>query len=301
MRADDMKMKRLGQGGETPSSLEARAGAFLGQARDTVGLTDAEVVAIERRLLRKVPAGGMVRLWPVIAAAAVLLVGGSVMALVGPWRSRLPFVGGTPETSPPRPAGPRSKLVPTRAATPADPASVLPEPAHAPSAAEAPLGPEHALEPRVPARRGPRQEPLSSVLPSSLHEGAPRDSPLSAEARSLADALARWRRDKKGEAALKLLDAHDRRFVDGALSVESKVARAEILLALARRDRALAVLDSLGLAGLPRAREIATVRGELRAEAGRCREARADLQRVLQDTPGDEFARRAKAALAQCR
>jgi hypothetical protein len=300
MRANDMTMKRLGQGGESPSSLEARAGAFLDQARDTVGLTDAEVGAIERRLVRKHRAGDVIRFWPAFAAAAVLLVGGSVMALVGPWRPRLPFVGGAADTSPSKPAGPRPKLAPSHVATVAEPTSAVPEPARAQAAAEAPLGPEPAVEPHVPSRRASRQESPSSVPPSSLHESGPKDSPLSAEARSLADALARWRRDKKGEAALKLLDAHDRRFAQGALSVESRVARAEILLALARRDQALAVLDSLGLAQLPRAREMETVRGELRAEAGRYREARVDLQHVLQSTPSDELGRRAKAALGRC-
>ncbi len=298
MRANDTTMKRLGQGGEISSALEARAGAFLDQARDTVGLTDAEVGAIERRLARKNRAGGVIRFWPAFAAAAVLLVGGSVMALVGPWRPRLPFVGAS-GSSPSRPAVPRPKLAPSHGATFAEPTRAVPEPARAPAAAEAPLGPVPAVEPR-PSRRASRQESPSLLPPSPSHESAAKDSPLSAEARSLADALARWRLDKKGEAALKLLDAHDRRFARGALSVESKVARAEILLALARRDQALAVLDSLGLARLPRAREMETVRGELRAEVGRCREARADLQHVLLSTPGDELGRRATAALARC-
>jgi hypothetical protein len=116
----------------------------------------------------------------------------------------------------------------------------------------------------------------------------------------LADALARWRRDGNAEAALALLGAHEHHFVNGALSVEAKVARAEILLVLGRSDQALVVLDSLSVASLPRARELQTLRGELRSQAGRCREARADLSRVVIDTTADDLGRRASLALAKC-
>jgi len=132
-----------------------------------------------------------------------------------------------------------------------------------------------------------------------LAEEVPVENALSAEARSLSAALARWRRDGNAQAALALLVAHERRFTHGALSVESKVARAEILLALARRDQALVVLDSLALAGLPRARELETIRGELRAQHGRCQDARADLARVSAGVD-DELSKRAARAMAGC-
>jgi hypothetical protein len=144
----------------------------------------------------------------------------------------------------------------------------------------------------------PHQEALEMPPPSipsapaSGNEGA-----LSAEARFLSDALARWRRDGNAEAALALLRAHESRFPHGALLVESKVARAEILLTLGRRDQALSVLDSLSLASLPRARELQTLRGELRARVGRCREARLDLSPVLLDL-ADDLGKRASLALA---
>jgi hypothetical protein len=129
--------------------------------------------------------------------------------------------------------------------------------------------------------------------------GTPREGALSAEAQSLSAALARWRRDGNAEAALALLDVHERRFTRGALGVEAKVARAEILLALVRRDQALVVLDSLALAGLPRARELETIRGELRAQHGRCQEARADLAPVSVGG-NDDLSRRAARAMATC-
>ena len=116
----------------------------------------------------------------------------------------------------------------------------------------------------------------------------------------MADALARWRHDGKAEAALALLTVHERRYPQGALSGEARVARAEILLALSRKEQALAVLDSLTLTSLPRARELATLRGELRAQAGRCQDARADLARVLSNTATDDLGKRASRALAVC-
>jgi hypothetical protein len=137
------------------------------------------------------------------------------------------------------------------------------------------------------------------ATPAVLPDVVP--SPLSAEARSLSDALVRWRRDGDAEAALGLLGVHESRFPRGVLSVEARVARAEILLALSRRDQAAAVLDSLSLAGLPRVRELATIRGELRAQAGRCVEARLDLGPVMHDTASDDLARRAARALDACR
>jgi predicted Zn-dependent protease len=124
------------------------------------------------------------------------------------------------------------------------------------------------------------------------------------EARSLADALARWRRDGNAEAALAHLHEHDRRFPGGALSVESKVARAEILLTVGRRPEALTTLDTLELRRLPRARELETIRGELRIQAGRCADARADFAHVLQGAPrgraSDDFDARASRALTKC-
>jgi len=289
MQAEDAKMSRLGQDEQSPS-LERQAGVFLGRAKDTVGLKNAEIAAIERRLLLQGPSVVRLRLWPALIVVVVVLIAGSGMALVGGWRPQLPFVGRGSTDSHARPAVPRSKP----AAKHSGETVVLPPPAQPPTVP--------ASEPRasLPARRAPRQDSPGVSPPAPSSDGVPDESPVSAEARSLAQALSLWRREKNGDAALSLLDAHERRFSHGALSVESKVARAEILLALARRDHALRVLDSLGLIGLPRARELETLRGELRVEAGRCREARADLSRVLEGTRDDDLGRRARAALARC-
>jgi hypothetical protein len=302
MRADE-KLQPFARGGAS-SPLEKRAGDFLADARPTVGLTDGEVAGIARRLSRPRRARPRLGLWPVLAGIAVLLVGGSVMAVVGGWMPRLPFV----RDAAPVPSEPTNSRPPIRrerkgsndhAVTPATPSL---EPSEAPAAVVA-----LPSTPRSPVRRGARAEPWSPSPspppPMPAAPGPPEDpgeSSLSIEARSLADALARWRRDGNAEAALALLGAHDRRFARGAFTVESKVARAEILLALGRRAEALTALDPLTLRGLPRARELETIRGELRSQAGRCADARADLAHVLRARPDDEFGARASRALTKC-
>lgn len=303
MQSEERRMQRLGQGGESPSSLEARAGAFLDEARPLRGLRDIEIGAIERRLLRRGRAGRGLWLWPALAAIAVLLVAGSVMALVGSWRPRWPFVGAASESDTPSMRRPSKSHATGGVAQQPGIVSAQPnsttEPSNTPT--ESPVAPATGSAVKAPpivvARRAPHQEspsPLSLSADSTLREGA-----LSSEARSLSAALVRWRRDGNAPAALALLVAHEKRFAHGALAVESKVARAEILLALAQRDQALVVLDALGLASLPRARELETIRGELRAQRGRCQEARADLARVVAGAD-DDLSKRATRAMATC-
>jgi hypothetical protein len=260
---------------------------FLESARPKTGLAETDIGAIEKRLLGRERARRGLRLSPVLVALAVLLVAGTVMALAGGWRPRAffaSFMGSQNDMPSPAPAKARAKGQGGTAAVP-----IAPQPT--PTIPEA--RPQPA--PRRLARAG--NSPASAP---EVKELAPPEGPLSVEARSLADALASWRRDGKAEAALALLAVHQRRFPHGALWVESQVARAEILLALARSEQALAVLDSLTLANLPRARELQTLRCELRAQAGRCQDARADLIRVLSTTASDELGKRASRALSAC-
>ena len=51
---------------------------------------------------------------------------------------------------------------------------------------------------------------------------------------------------------------------------------------------------------MPRARALETLRGELRAQADRCQDARIDLARVLSSTALDDLGKRAARALATC-
>ena len=187
MQARDEQMRRLGQGAD-PSSVEARAAAFLAEARPTVGLTQAEVAAIERRLERGRRAGLGLRLWPALAAIALLLLGGSVMAVVGGWPTRWPFLDRGEPTDPARPAvKPPARRV---AYTPSPaPVSVFPDEPTPPVAPAAPAPPPLA-------RRLPRGQLASTPAAAPVDD---RRGQLSAEARSLSDALARWRRHGDAE------------------------------------------------------------------------------------------------------
>jgi hypothetical protein len=121
-----------------------------------------------------------------------------------------------------------------------------------------------------------------------------------AESRSLSAAVGRWHLDHDAKAALAALDAHQRRFPSGRLSLESTLLRAEILLQLGREREALVLLDGVSLGGLPRGRELQTVRGELRIKHGRCADGRRDLDDVLAKDASDGFGRRATRAISLC-
>lgn len=121
-----------------------------------------------------------------------------------------------------------------------------------------------------------------------------------AESRSLSAAVGRWHLDHDAKAALAALDVHQRRFPSGRLSLESTLLRAEILLQLGREREALVLLDGVSLGGLPRGRELQTVRGELRIKHGRCADGRRDLDDVLAKDASDGFGRRATHAISLC-
>jgi hypothetical protein len=84
------------------------------------------------------------------------------------------------------------------------------------------------------------------------------------------------------------------------MRLESRVLRAEILLAEGHESEALKILDSMALSGIPRGRELQTVRGELRIKAGRCSEGKRDLGDVLEKGVADALAKRASQAISHC-
>jgi len=325
MQAEHEKMRRLGEGGKHASALEARVGALLDEARSIAGLSDREIALIERRIFEQSRVRRRFYLFPALAALTALLTCGSVMALVSGWHPRLPRFGSTAAVPPttgraiPRhvskaatplcrtPALPENELshasspVPEERPAPAERAPLPPRPSSS-------LPPRFKLQPRTSARPSGverrsflrevsslSERPSVAEPDSTLHENG-----MSAEAQSLAEALARWRRDNDAEGALALLASHQHRFEHGAFAVESNVARAEILLALGRGSQALVVLDSLNLAQLPRARELQTIRGELRGQLGRCQESREDLSLVVLTTSVDELGQRAIRAIVKC-
>ena len=126
------------------------------------------------------------------------------------------------------------------------------------------------------------------------------ESPIAREGESFANVLRRWRQDHDGAAALAGLDIHERNFTDGQLALESRLLRVEVLLAEHREREALAILDRLPVdrGNVPRGRELVTLRGELRINAGRCQDGRADLVSI--GGGADALADRARHALARC-
>src|SRR5262249_11172943 len=82
---------------------------------------------------------------------------------------------------------------------------------------------------------------------------------------------------------------------------EALVLRVEALLDLGRREAALSALDPLALEGFPRARELTTIRGELRASAGRCRDALRDFSAAVATGGADAVAERALYGMGACR
>jgi TolA-binding protein len=209
-----------------------------------------------------------------------------------------PAVAATPA---PRTGEPRSR--PARA-TGIAPASVdPPPPAHgsAPIVDDEPT-PAASREPAatpLPIAPPPQAAPVAATpAPATPAPAAPAPSALAIEAASFERAVLALRRDHDPAAALRAIDAHLAAHPRGLLHADAAVLHVEALLALGRRSDARAALDRLSLAGLPRARELSVVRGELRAEAGRCRDAERDLAGVRGD---DELAERALVGLADCR
>jgi uncharacterized protein YjiS (DUF1127 family) len=286
-----------GNDGDT-SARTRRAMEFLRQARKLRGLSPAATERIERSIEtagnKRRPRG--LRMAAAVAAVALVAGGTFAMAHVG-WRN-LPFVG--PLFAPAAPKVPRSEpSVHSSAATAKKdlaaivPAEVAPMPkeAAAPSESKRPVAVRKVVSERTTLERN------APVLPAPAEVAV---DPILAESQSFAEAIERWHRDHDGRGALAALDTHEQRFPSGRLGVEARVLRAEILLSRGSEREGLMILDRMNLAGAPRARELLTVRGELRIKLGRCAEGRADLEEVLRKGTADGFAKRAAQALEHC-
>jgi hypothetical protein len=107
--------------------------------------------------------------------------------------------------------------------------------------------------------------------------------------------------DGDGENALRALDERARRFPDGVLSNEARVARIEALLALGRASEALPLLLDIRDESQGLTRAIRLARAELLAERDRCREATADLDALVAADIHDDTGERALYGRAGCR
>ncbi|HJX66591.1 MAG TPA: hypothetical protein VJ860_21855 [Polyangia bacterium] len=313
---------------ETDEMLVQEGLAFLHQARETHGLHPWQVDLIERRLFERGVRSRRTALWPGLAALALVLATSATLAVAQGGLRALPLIGAlfappsVPATTPTKPE-PRRRPAMLKlpagnqsAANPSGPAPSLapiPEAVSDPVPVVEPVSAE-ALQAPAPVHRAttvPR--PLALRAPLAPREGAGlaetsaptpivarEENPIVAESHSFASVIEPWHRTHNASVALALLDAHERRYPHGHMHVETRVLRAEIYLAQDRESEALAVLDSLALAGLPRGRELQVVRGELRIKAGRCPEGKRDLGDVLEKGVADPLAERALRAIHHC-
>ena len=320
-----MSTDRKASSSEAESSSLRQTLAFLHQARNDRALQPAEVERIARRLKGRKYRPRRVMLGPALATLGLVLVVGTTFAVAKGGLRSLPIVGPlfmpaspTGETRPekrrrPATAKPATENAPAaKAGSETTPASTI-EPARTlvpevaqtskPAARPARLGGPHlrnlALRDPGYSREGERttRTPESSAPLAASHND---ENPIVAESRSFASVIEPWHRTHDPNATLALLDAHERRYPSGHMRLESRVLRAEIYLAQGRETAALSVLDSLSLSGIPRARELQTVRGELRIKAGRCAEGKRDLGDVLEKSVADHLARRAAQAISHC-
>jgi hypothetical protein len=302
---------------------------FLHQARDIRALHPWQVELIERRLFERGMRSRRRALWPALAALALVLAASATLAVAQGGLRALPLIGAlfappfVPTTAPTKPEPRRRPAMPKlpaenrSAADPSGPAPSLapiPEPASDPAPVREPAAAEIANPPALSLRQtGTAPRLLALRAPLTPRQGAgPEETrgptatvgkeknPIVAESQSLASVIEPWHRSHNASAALALLDGHEQRYPNGHMRLETRVLRAEIYLAQGRESEALAVLDSVALAGLPRGRELQVVRGELRIKAGRCPEGKRDLGDVLEKGVADSLAKRATQALHHC-
>ncbi|MFO0573532.1 MAG: hypothetical protein U1A78_06020 [Polyangia bacterium] len=185
------------------------------------------------------------------------------------------------------------------ATTPAIPAPVATAAAPLPPASEPIPAPVPAVKLQRPAR--PAGKPAAAPSrPAPVAVAAPA-SLLAEESRLLGAALHQLRQERDAAAALHTLDQYQGRFPSGSLLEEAQAARVDALLQLDRRTEALAVLDGARFQRLPRGGELLMLRGELRAAAGRCREADGDFLAALDSRPTAMVSERALYGRASCR
>jgi len=181
-----------------------------------------------------------------------------------------------PRPAPPSPSWP--SLEPELPAIP-PPSAPLPLPLSSPPRPVEAIAPSSV--PRLASAVPPRPVPRLAV--PALPPAPEAPSPLALEQALLDRALKSLRKQRDAKAALALLAEHARRYPGSELAPEAAMLRVEALLHLGRRAHALAVLEELPLAKLPNRDERYVLRGELRAAAGRWREAQADFEVPLRN------------------
>jgi hypothetical protein len=196
-----------------------------------------------------------------------------------------PPTAAVPAALPSEPPAPHSAALPPRVVTPPVPAKDPARPiAAVPSPRVAVSAP--AIAPQVP-RQEPARLPKEDE-PAPLPAGDPA---IAEQTQILSAALERLRQAHDPAGALALCDRFAERFPHGVVAPEIGRVRVDALLALGKRKKALEVLERLAIDGLPRGGELRVLRGELRLEAGRTKEALQDFETALPQVSGDVAAR----------
>lgn len=260
------------------TQVEQRAAALFRAAGPAAPLSPGQLDAVWQKTRPALAAGGA--LWGVKwfgAAALALAVAGGVAWLARP-----------PSPTPPAPATAEHPDAPPE---PASPAAAGPE-ASVPESAD-----RSEPQPATPARR-PATRPAVALAPAAPAARAAaaeeeQEDPLAAESRLLRRALDELRSQKDPLAALATLDEHARRFERGALRGEAALARVEALVAAARRQEALELLEAMDLGAVPRGGELEVLLAELLLQAGRGGEAALHFSHALTTPLPDAAADRA--------
>jgi hypothetical protein len=218
-----------------------------------------------------------------LLTSVVFLTGGMVGAVVWPhWGHKSARTA--PKAEPPSKATPqpvRRKSIPAPAeAKPVEP-TVAPIEESPIEAMATPIV-RHRAPLRLAAQRAPTPPLIPDpVVPTEVPVAPVPPSPIAVEQSLLGDVLKALRKQRDPQSALALLEDHAKRFPATLLAPEAAMLRAEALLGLGWKAEALSVLDHLSLESMPNPSERLVLRGELRAAAGRWREAREDFETPL--------------------
>ena len=131
---------------------------------------------------------------------------------------------------------------------------------------------------------------------------APAEAPAlpqtkTTEAGMVAEALSQLRQHGDPRAALSTLDGYAQMFPHGVLETEALHTRLEAVIRLDDRKAALALLDTMPGLSDALGTDLLLTRAELRAAAGRFREALADFTQILDGEGGTRAAGASERAL----
>jgi TolA-binding protein len=246
-------------------SSDDRLHQALQPLREEPDLDAASLARIARRLGEN-PRPPLNRWVWATAVVLIVAVAGAAAAAIGLVRRASP---------PLRPAVEQSALQPKRRPQP-PPSRIVEEPAPAPRRAE------------------PRHPKLATTTPAA-------PSPDGAEVELFSQAVRAWKQQADAQAAIDLIREYQRRFPRGHFAGETIVIAVDALTSLGRPSEALRLLQQSALASVPRSLELHLMRGELSAQAGQCRQALADFEKVLEREQSSELAARALFGRASCR